>query len=107
MVISTKIQTAPNKDAAVQTLPFLRGRVARFHGPPCRIHGPDCGLEHMPKVKFAGETLLWLCFRLNIFSSCLLAVSVLHLMGREEGSCKQSAVQVLQAGSGRHATAVV
>lgn len=61
----------------------------------------------MPKIKFAGETFLWLCFRFNTFSSCLLAVSLLHLMGRQESSCKQSAVQVLQAGSGRRATAVV
>lgn len=45
------------------------------------------------------KTFLCLCFRFSAFSSCLL--------DRQEGSCKQSAVQVLQAGSGRHATAVV
>lgn len=90
----------------LRLLPFPGGRVACFHGPPCRI-GNSCGLEHVPKIKFTGETFSWLCFRFNTFSSCLLAVSVLLLMGRQESSCKQSALQLLLSGSGRHATAVV
>lgn len=98
VIISIKIQTVSNKDATVQTLPFLTDRT-HFHGPPPRLCGLDCGLEHMPNKKFAGE---------KPFCVCVLDLTLFHrLLDRQEGSCKQSAVQVLQAGSGRHATAVV
>lgn len=43
-------------------LSFLRGRVACFHGPPCRTHGLGGSLEHTTKLKFAGETFLWLFY---------------------------------------------
>lgn len=67
MIIFTNPQTVPEKVAAGQTLPLLWGRVAHFHGPRCRMHGPDCGLEHTPKIKFAGESFSWLCFDLIHF----------------------------------------
>lgn len=63
VIIFTNPQTVRKKVAAGQTLPFLWGRVAHFHGPRCRMRG----LEHTPKIKFAGETFWWLCFDLIHF----------------------------------------
>lgn len=59
---------------------FLMDRVAHVHGPPPRLCGLNCGLEHMPSVKFAGETPLCLYFRFRAFSFCRL--------DGQEGSCK-------------------
>lgn len=70
VIISIKIQTESNKDATVQTLPFLTDET-QFHGPPPRLCGLDCGFEHMPNMKLAGE---------KPFCVCVLDLALFHLL---------------------------
>lgn len=82
---------------------FLRGQGCTFSLASMQNMQQLCsGTYAQRKIHFS-----WLCFRFNTFSSCLLAISLLRLMGRQESSCRQSALQLLLAGSGRRATAVV